>query len=156
MKSRGRIVSLSLHCSALGRGQLGQERRIRRESALVSTSGCILDQLAAGVMMCRASELTTELARVNMMPKVSLDLPFTLFNLPPQQVPSATQTQAFHRMCFSWVADSSFPSYYPSPTPAPPKFVFEQLFRKNLMLKYISRWMIISVNVFFFPGVFVF
>ena len=116
---------MSLSSSASGRKQPGHKEGCI-ESALVFTSRCILDQPASVGMMCRGWELTSELVRVHSMPKAHVDLPFTLFNPPPQQIPSSNPSHKLSRVWFSCKPGFSSPPYHPAPIHIPAEFVFRR------------------------------
>lgn len=123
MKWRSRVFLMPLS-SASGRKQLGHKE------------GCI--EAAPGVHLkaswtspqqwawCRGWELTSELVRVHAMPKAHVDLPFTLFNPPPQQIPSLTWVTSFPECDSPCKPGFSSPPYHPAPIHIPAEFVFRR------------------------------
>ena len=105
------------------KGAAGSERRMHGVSPGVHLK-VHPGQLAAVGMMCRGWELTAGLVRVHAM--VHVDLPFTLFNPLPQQIPSSNPSHKLSRVWFSCKAGFSSPLYHPASTLIPAEFVFRR------------------------------
>lgn len=138
-----RVVLMSLCCPALGKGPLGQERRMHR----VSPGAHLPAHLAPAGSRGHDVRGSWELAGVDMMPKVNMDLPFTFLIFLPTQVPSATQRHKLpkeYALLQSWLfLFTLLPGSHPSPIQVGPQ---ELLLEKDRWLnidqgKWLSRIM---------------